>query len=85
MTNGPAKGGMHVVIQPLVEVAVGIEAPPKNQALSMLGPELNVAGQSDITTLARLTHLTRERLKARMLGVTGEAVDDVIALARWLD
>ena len=84
-TNVATKGRMHVVVQTLVEVTIGIEMAPEDQALSVLGPELDVTGQSDIMALMGLTHLAGKLLETRMLGMTGKAVDDVIAFAGQLD
>ena len=85
LTNGGAEDMMHVLVQALVEVGVAVEIPLEDKALSMLGPQLKVAGQSYVATLMRFLGLVWKLLKAWMLNMTCKAVYDVITLMWWLE
>ena len=71
---------MHVLVQALVEVAITVEVPLEDKALSMLGPQLKVVGQGYVTTFMRFSGLAWKLLKAWMLSMTCKAVYDVISL-----
>ena len=83
-TKGGTEPEVHVVIEALVEVAITIEIPLKDLALSMLSPHLKVAWNANIVTLIGFFKMGRVFLETRVLCIGGKAVKDVITLTRRL-